>query len=88
MLRSRIKWNEEGEKNTKYFLNLENNKRKKNSMRKIFKSKNQLISNPKEIMNELEKFYTNLYHKDNEQTLQQIKITFLENNNIQKLNEE
>ena len=48
-------------KNTKYFLNLENNKNKKSHIRKILNKDENLTSNPKEIMKELLSFYSYLY---------------------------
>lgn len=37
IIRSRATWYEKGERNTKYFLNLENNKKKKSSVRKLLR---------------------------------------------------
>ena len=42
ILRSRVRWYEEGEKNTKYFLNLENHKNKKSCVRKIYNKESKL----------------------------------------------
>ena len=61
IIRSRATWYEKGEKNSKYFLNLEQSNNKKSCVRKIFKSDETVTSNPKSILNELEHFYSNLY---------------------------
>ena len=39
ILHSRVKWYEEGEKNNKYFLNLENHNRKKSCVMRIYNKK-------------------------------------------------
>ncbi len=57
---SRARWVEEGEKNTKYFLNLE----KRNYVNKTISSliiNDELIENPKEIREETKHFYEKLY---------------------------
>ena len=64
IIRSRVNWYEKGEKNNKYFLNLEKSNKKKSCVRKIFMSDGKLTTNPPKIMSELESFYSNLY-KDN-----------------------
>ena len=71
ILRSRVKWYEEGEKNNKYFLNLENHNRKKSCVRRIYNKENKLTSNPKEIINEQQGFYENLYHESSNTFLQE-----------------
>ena len=65
IVRSRATWYELGEKNNKYFLNLEKSNKKKSSVRKIFTRDSKLINNPKKIMVELESFYANLYDGSN-----------------------
>ena len=61
IIRSRATWYELGEKNNKYFLNLEKSNKKKSSVRKIFTRDGKLTNNPKKIMDELESFYADLY---------------------------
>ena len=61
IIRSRATWYELGEKNNKYFLNLEKSNKKKSSVRKIFTRDGKLTNNPKMIMDELESFYADLY---------------------------
>ena len=47
IIRSRATWYEMGEKNNKYFLNLENSNKTKSSVRKILTSNGALTSDPK-----------------------------------------
>ena len=61
IIRTRATWYEMGEKNNKYFLNLENSNKTKSSVRKILTTDGALTSDPKKIMNELELYYSNLY---------------------------
>ena len=65
IVRSRVTWYEKGEKNNKYFLNLEKSNKEKSCLRKILKSDGTIVVNPKSIMSELESFYTNLYKESN-----------------------
>ena len=59
-IRSRVKWLEEGEKNTSYFLRLENQQQSYNVIRKLAQDEHTL-SNDSDILNELCLFYENLY---------------------------
>ena len=63
ILRSKIKWSEAGEKNTKYFLNLE----KRNSINKTISrlevNPGVTVNNTKEILNECKTFYSDLYNE-------------------------
>jgi len=63
IVRSRATWYEYGEKSNKYFLNLENSRKKKSCIRKLNTENNKSTSNPKEILNEIQSFYANLYDK-------------------------
>ena len=56
IIRSRAIWYKQGEKNNKYFLNLEQSNKKKSSVRKIFTRDSKLTSNPKKIIDEMEPF--------------------------------
>ena len=60
IIRSRATWQEFGERNNKYFLNLENSNKKKSTVRKVFNREGKLTTDPKQIMNELEVFYSDL----------------------------
>ena len=46
---------------TNIFLNPENSNKKKSTLRKVFNREGKLITYPKQITNELEAFYSDLY---------------------------
>ena len=87
IIRSRATWYEMGERNNKYFLNLENSNKKKTSVRKIFTSKGTLTHDPKKIMNELESYYSNLYAKNSYTNSVTISAFIKDSNQIPKLSE-
>jgi len=60
IVRSRANWYEQGEKSNKYFLGLESNRGTKRCIRKMFTSKGTLTSNQKNVMKQIENFYSNL----------------------------
>ena len=62
IVRSRATWYEYGEKSNKYFLNLENSRKKKSCI-KLNTENDKSTTNPKEILNEIQLFYANLYDK-------------------------
>ena len=65
IIRSRANWYEKGEKNNKYFFNLEKSNKKKSCVRNIVTGDGTTTTNPKTIMNELELIYSNLYREEN-----------------------
>ena len=87
IIRSCATWYEMGERNNKYFLNLENSNKKKTSVRKIFTSKGTLTHDPKKIMNELESYYSNLYAKNSCANSVTISAFIKDSNQIPKLSE-
>ena len=60
-IRSRAKWIEHGEKNSKYFCNLENNNFISKSMSKLATKNGQIVDNQEEIMETVKSFYKSLY---------------------------
>ena len=62
-IRSRIKFIEDGEKNTKYFLSIEKSRGDKNTIQELKRDNKNLI-NPQNILKEVKQYYTNLYTKD------------------------
>lgn len=57
----RARWYELGDKSNMYFLNLENHKRAKSAIWRIFTKGGFLTSDPRKIMNGIEEFYSDLY---------------------------
>lgn len=68
MVRSWANWADEEEKPTKYFLNLENWHYANKIIARLIKQEDNLkdITNQREIRNEIESFYKNLYNKNYE----------------------
>ena len=60
IIRSKAAWYEKGEKNNKYFLNLETHEKAKSSVRKVFNREGVLITDPKKTLQEIHNFYSNL----------------------------
>jgi len=88
IVRSRATWYEKGEKSNKYLLNLESHKKAKSSVRKVFKKDGTLITNPKGILQEIEKFYSDLYKAYSPTPSENLLNTFLENPEIPRLTAE
>ena len=61
ILRSKAKWVEEGEKNTKYFLNLEKRNFNNTCIKTLMNKDNQEITDMKQILQEQKRFYKKLY---------------------------
>ena len=61
IIQSRATWFEQGERNSKYFLNLENRNKKKNCIRKLICTNGEETTAPDTIMNEIHSFYSELY---------------------------
>jgi len=61
ILRARCRWHNEGEKNTKYFLNLEKRHFNSGVITQLKTGDSSFVSTDKEILNECELFYKNLY---------------------------
>lgn len=59
-IRSRARWLDEGEKNTAYFLRLENKHQSHNVINRV-KINDELFCKTGDILNQLCKFYENLY---------------------------
>ena len=86
MLRSKAKFIEEGEKNSKYFLNMEKRNYNNKHMKSIINSDGSIINNPKKILEEqanfFQKLYTRVIRPDDE--IKHLHREFLENNQIPK----
>ena len=55
---------EKGEKSNTYFLKLEMYKNAKSSVWKVFNAEGVLITDPKQILQEIQNFYSNLCKRD------------------------
>ena len=62
IIRSHAQWIEFGEKNSKYFLNLEKRNYKTKNITSLQIKENQFTHNPKEILNMQKHFYESLYN--------------------------
>ena len=87
ILRSKVKWYEEGEKSTKYFFNLEKRNYHKKTMRKLSLN-GDIIEDPKIILDEQRKFYQNLYTTQGTLTNKKDEDKFLQSPSLPKLTEE
>ena len=65
-----MEWYEQGEKNTKYLLSLEKRNKAKTHLRKLLTENNHEIIEPKEILNNIESFYSGLYSQKNTKPLE------------------
>ena len=61
IIRSRVRWAEEGEKSTKYFCNLESRNYINKTISRIEKDNGQTITKQEDILNEVKQFYENFY---------------------------
>lgn len=61
MIRSRMRWLEEGEKCSKYFCNLENRAWQKKTINRVQNSQGNIVSDPNIILQEIQSFYSKLY---------------------------
>ena len=64
MLRARVRWHEQGERGTSYFLRLEKSRAKTNCMSATKRHDGTITRSIPEIIAEQKKFYTRLYSKD------------------------
>ena len=84
IIRSRARWHEHGEKNSKYFLNLEKRNNIKKHIRKLFVS-GAISTDPFEILNTERRFYEKLYNKQNTNVNSEEANSFLNNPNLLRL---
>ena len=61
IIRSKVKWYEEGERSSKYFFNLEKEHCKSSTVRKLLNKNGKYVHNPKDILNIQMQFYKDLY---------------------------
>ena len=61
MIRAKARWIEDGEKNSKYFMNLEKRNYNNTCIKTLLTSQNIEISDTKSIIAEQKNYYENLY---------------------------
>ena len=87
-IRSRIKWIEEGEKNTKYFLNLEKSRANSKIFPSIKLDNGNIIRNQMDILKEQKSYFEKVYSRSfPENMLEQNIDTFLEDCDTPELSE-
>ena len=87
IIRARARWHEHGERNTKYFVNLEKRNNVKKHIRRLFVS-GVITTDPFKILDEQKHFYHNLYRSKFEDKDSKAGEAFLHSLNIPKLSEE
>ena len=88
-IRSKEKWISEGEKNTKFFLNLEKSRSNAKIMPKLTLDNNDILTDQFDILQAQKSYFENLYKKDTTllDSEEHLDI-FVDNNDIPKLNED
>ena len=77
---ARVKWMEEGEKNTKYFLYLEKSRANSKIMEKVTDKNGHTVTKQADIMNVQKDFFSNLYEKKiNSDEMEEKIDTFMRN---------
>lgn len=66
IIRSRARWSEKGEKNTKYVLNLEKRNKSFNSIKQLILDNNTKVESTEDILETIKNFYKGLYTKDDD----------------------
>ena len=81
-IRARVKWIEQGERSTKYFLGLEKNCVRKKEIKQL-KSQNgkRTIRKQEEIIKEVRRFYAQLYNNESKNVEEMKKYVFTQNIN-------
>ena len=87
IIRARARWHEHGEKNSKYFLNLEKRNHIKKHIRKLYIS-GVISTDPLSIMSAQKQFYTKLYSSSKTKLDTPDAAIFFENPNLSKLSNE
>ena len=87
IIRSRARWYNDGEKNTKYFLNLEKRHLKQKTIKCLHLSDNEVINTDEEILKEAKSFYQKLYSSTVSSIDNQCDEAFFPLGNIETLTE-
>ena len=87
ILRSKARWYNEGEKNTKYFLNMEKRHYKQGTISQIKIDDDNFVTSDKDILTECTSFYKSLYASKGDTTNRQAATCFFETENDTVLQE-
>ena len=87
ILRSRCRWCNEGEKNTKCFLNLEKRHFKQGAITQLKVDDENFVTTDKKILNQCEAFYRNLYSSKTDPPKEKYDHIFFEASTEKKLNQ-
>ena len=87
IIRSRARWYNDGEKNTKYFLNLEKRHLKQKTIKCLHLSDNEVINTDEEILKEAKSFYQKRYSSTVSSIDNQCDEAFFPLGNIETLTE-
>ena len=87
-IRAGQKWAQEGEKCTKYFLNLEKQRSNANTIFCLNNEKGEVIQNPYEVLDYVRDHFKGLYKEDDSISNEEIDNIFLDDGNGEVLNDE
>ena len=88
ILRSRARWHEKGERNNKYFLNLEKRNHSRKLVSKLKLQNGSVITNQFDILEEQSKFYNSLYNSQQSDNVDQAEAgVFFNPSNIPTLSD-
>ena len=86
IIRSKARWYEHGERNSKYFMNLEKRAHERKHIVKLRTKENEHLEEPNKILFEMENFYKTLYSsQSSDDTFNASAPPFLNCNNIKRL---
>ena len=89
IIRSRARWYEHGERNSKYFMNLEKRAYERKHIVKLKTNENQYLGEPNKILIQMENFYKTLYSsKISDDSFDASASAFANCNNIKRLDGE
>ena len=89
IIRARAQWLNEGERPTKFFCSLEKTQYTEKTIKKIEKGNGKIISDQKQILNEVKQYYQNLFsNKDSEPNLTEKLEDMLSKHNNKRLTKE
>lgn len=86
IVRSRAKWQAEGERPSRYFLHLENRHCTNKAITSIKKENGQTITEQKEMLQEVKSFYQRLYASREDELCRSVNLDDLVGNDVPKLN--